>query len=132
MGASKKRSRILVLNDDPDLVEALAAVLEEQDYEVHRRGTRDVRDVMHVKPDIVLIDCPPGAKNEVLKFVQQCRLRREIEHIPILLGVTSRKLLEPDLLRERAIEVLVRPFSIDELLASVSHLLDASKANQSS
>jgi len=127
MATSKNKGRILILDDDPDLVEALSGVLEEQGFEVHRRGTRSVGDVVAVDPELVMIDCPPGAKGEVLKFVQQMRLRREIQHVPIVLGVTSQRLLEPAILRERAIHVLVRPFSIDELLAAVSHLLEAGR-----
>jgi DNA-binding response OmpR family regulator len=87
MIATKKKASVLILDDDPDLVEAIAGVLDAEGVEVRRRATRSVRDVVALKPDLVMIDCPPGAKAEVLKFVQQMRLRRDIAHIPILLGV---------------------------------------------
>ena len=132
MATGKEKKRVLILDDDPDLIEALAGILADEGLEVHRRATRSVADVMALKPDLVMIDCPPGAKAEVLKFVQQMRLNREIAGIPILLGLTSTKLIEPDLLRERSIEVLVRPFSIEELVSSVSHLLDVRQSKKSS
>ena len=132
MSASKKKPCVLILDDDPDLIEAIAGVLEDEGLEVHRRATRTVHDVVALKPDLLMVDCPPGAKAEVLKFVQQIRLRRDVAHIPILLGVTTARLLEPKLLRERNIDVLIRPFTLDDLIASVNHLLDASKLGRPS
>ncbi len=70
-------AKILVLNDDPDLVHALGAVLEDAGYEVHVRQTRTLDDVIATKPDLVHIDCPPGATKELLNFVQRLRLDKE-------------------------------------------------------
>ena len=122
--AAAKKKRVLILDDDPDLVEAIAGVLEDEGLEIHRRAMRSMHDVVALRPDLLMIDCPPGAKAEVLKFVQQIRLRREIAQIPILLGVTTTRLLQPEVLRERSVDVLIRPFSIEQLLASVNNLLD--------
>ena len=114
---------LLVLNDDPDLVEAMKDVLVEEKYRVETRATRDVADVENVMPDLLLVDCPPGGDGAVLTFIQRLRLKKSTAHIPIILGISTLKNLEPNILRDRRIQVLVRPFELDELINSVSEQL---------
>lgn len=123
----KTHAKILVLNDDPDVVEALGAALGEEGYAVELRAQHDIDDVIAVAPDVILIDCPPGAMKSILNFVQRLRLNRATASIPLLIGVTSVKLLEPDTLRNQMIHILVRPFELDDLLETVRELVALGK-----
>jgi two-component system, chemotaxis family, chemotaxis protein CheY len=117
------KPKILVLNDDPDLVEAMKAVLMDEGYDVESRVNRSVEDVEEVMPQLVLIDCPPDGFNMVLTFMQRLRLNKKTAPIPILLGISSLKHVEPAVLRDQRIQVLVRPFELDDLINCVSELL---------
>ncbi len=51
-------TRILIIDDDPDIVESLTMVLEAHDYEVqHLNTTRDlVEHVTKAAPDLIVLD----------------------------------------------------------------------------
>jgi CheY-like chemotaxis protein len=112
----ERKYKILVLDDDPDIIAALTEVLEGEGYDVECRATRSPADVRAVMPDVLMIDCPPGDEKEVLNFLQLVRLRRETAKIPIILGSSSMRHIEPEMLLDQGIHVLLRPFDVDKLL----------------
>jgi CheY-like chemotaxis protein len=120
-----KKNRLLILNDDPDIVEAMTAVLEDAGYEVAGSGHRLLDEVIKFGPDVLLIDIPPNEEKEGLNFIQRVRLEPKTASVPVLLGTTSLKHLEPALLRDKMIYTLVRPFEVAELLKAVEDLLAA-------
>jgi DNA-binding response OmpR family regulator len=117
------RAKILCLDDDPDIIMALTEVLEGEGYDVECRATRDPADVRAVLPDLLMIDCPPGHEREVLNFLQLVRLRRETAKIPVILGTSSMRHIEPAMLLDEGIHVLLRPFDIDKFLRLVREIL---------
>lgn len=120
---TKKKHRILVLNDDPDIIMALTEVLEGEGYEVECRAQRSPEDVLAVMPDVLMIDCPPADEKPVLNFIQLVRLRRETAKVPIILGSSSMRHLEPEMLLDQGIHVLLRPFDIDKFLRLVKEIV---------
>jgi DNA-binding response OmpR family regulator len=50
--------KILIIDDDPDIVEAMKMVLEAQDFEVHSalNGTEGLSKVKQVHPDLIILD----------------------------------------------------------------------------
>ncbi len=50
--------KILVIDDDPDIVEAMRMVLEAQNFEVHSaiNGTEGLHKVKEVNPDLIILD----------------------------------------------------------------------------
>ena len=50
--------KILIIDDDPDIVEAMRMVLEAQDFEVHSaiNGTEGLSKVKQVRPDLIILD----------------------------------------------------------------------------
>lgn len=125
--STTKSAKVLVLDDDPDLVQAIGEVLRGEGHEVITRVARSVDDVVSIKPDLVHVDCPPTASNEVLNFVQRLRMNRDVASIPIIIGASSLKDFEPEKLREQMIHVLLRPFEIDDLVSTVEELIDAGR-----
>lgn len=120
MAAKKK---LLIVNDDPDLVLAMKTVLEDAGYEVVASAHRFLDEVVRVRPDLLLVDVPPYEEKEGVNFIQLVRLHKDVSALPILLGTTSLKHLEPELLRDKMIFVLVRPFEVPELLKAIDELL---------
>jgi len=50
--------KILIVDDDPDIVEAMRMVLEVQNFEVHSaiNGTEGLRKVKEINPDLTILD----------------------------------------------------------------------------
>ena len=50
--------KILIIDDDPDIVEAMKMVLEAQDFEVHSalNGTLGLSKLKEIRPDLVILD----------------------------------------------------------------------------
>lgn len=50
--------QILVIEDDPDMVEVVRMVLETQGFTVHsaRNGTEGLRKVKEIQPDLIILD----------------------------------------------------------------------------
>jgi len=53
-----KMNKILIVYDDPDIVEAMRLVLESQNFEVHNaiNGTECLRKVKEINPDLTILD----------------------------------------------------------------------------
>ena len=54
----KTMKKILIVDDDPDIVEAMRMVLEVQNFEVHSamNGTEGLRKVKEINPDLTILD----------------------------------------------------------------------------
>ena len=91
---SAKR-KLLILNDDPDLVEMMMSILIDAGYDTKASVVRDLELVIHEEPHAVLLDCPPGEEKEILGFAQKMRLTPKIAKVPILIGTSSMRHIEP-------------------------------------
>lgn len=120
------KRKLIILNDDADLVEMMVTVLTEAGFEVASSITRDLAAVVSAAPDVILLDCPPGEEKEIVNFSQRLRLTANVAHVPILLGTSSLRHLEPALLRDKLIMVLIRPYGVDELLQAIETLINES------
>ena len=123
-------ARITVVNDNPEFLELMSEVLESERYETTTvdGGRPDVLDLVRSsRPDLLIIDLRLG--NEGLHgwgLVQQIREEQALEGLPILLNSADLQALhevEPVLEGRRPIEVLAKPFGIDELTATIDRLL---------
>lgn len=114
---------ILVVEDEPQLVRLIRAILESADYQVHvlPDGERAVEYVALDPPDMVLLDLMlPGE----MDGYNVCRRIRGFSMVPVIM-LTARaaeadKLLGFD---AGADDYIVKPFSARELLARVRAVL---------
>jgi DNA-binding response OmpR family regulator len=121
--ASTRMNRILVVEDNPDLAEALERNLTLDGYEVERatRAAHAMPLVTSFSPDLVILDLglPDRDGYTVLK-----ELRDRSNPTPVL--ILSARNLEADKLqgfRLGADDYVTKPFSVMELLARISALL---------
>lgn len=119
--------RILLVEDDRHLLEAVADVLEDEQFEVDkadngRDGLLMARQRIY---DLLILDIMlPG--QDGLSIIQQ--VRRQGDFTPALF-LTARDSVEARVkgLKAGADDYLVKPFAIDELLARIHALLRRSK-----
>ena len=81
-------AKILLVDDDPDVVDAMRMVLEWGDYEVATAGdaTEAERQVAVVKPDLILLDIMMPDDTEGFQFIWRLReeMADEVRGTPIV------------------------------------------------
>ncbi|MFP3871192.1 MAG: response regulator transcription factor [Syntrophobacteria bacterium] len=120
-----QKKRILIVDDEPDLVGTLQMNLELEDFEclVAHDGNRGFERAQHEKPDLIILDLMlPG-----MDGYKMCRLLKFDERykkIPIIM-LTARVQSEDRRLGEEtgADHYMTKPFSMDELVARIKDLL---------
>jgi DNA-binding response OmpR family regulator len=118
--------RILLVDDTSQILETLEDVLNTQGYEVTTCDlSADAWELAReLRPDLILLDVNmPGMSGwEVLEVL---RLAPETRRIPVIVSSADFPALQQreSFLRAKGIEVLYRPFDIDELWAVVDRVI---------
>ncbi|HYU86689.1 MAG TPA: response regulator transcription factor [Kribbellaceae bacterium] len=116
-------AHLLVVDDEPNIVELLSASLRFAGYDVSTaaNGTEALKKAKEVNPDLVVLDVMmPGLDG----FDVVRRLRAEDRHVPVLF-LTARDAIEDKVkgLQTGGDDYVTKPFSLDELVARVRALL---------
>jgi len=77
--------RILIIDDEPDIVTFLSAVLEENGYTATsaKDGVEGLESLRKAKPDLVLLDLMMPKKSGITMF-QELRKDPELSEIPVV------------------------------------------------
>jgi two-component system OmpR family response regulator len=116
-------AHLLVVDDEPNIVELLSASLRFAGYDVSTAasGTEALKKAREVDPDLVVLDVMmPGLDG----FDVVRRLRADDRHVPVLF-LTARDAVEDKVkgLHTGGDDYVTKPFSLDELVARVRALL---------
>ena len=85
----ERRAKILLIDDDPDFVEATKVVLESRPYEIITAlgGEEGLKKAREEKPDLVLLDViMPGING--FQVCQQLKKDLQLSQIPVIM-ITS-------------------------------------------
>lgn len=114
---------ILIVEDEPDLYEKLAVILEGENYtvEIARNGDEAIDRIWNENHDLIILDVMLPRKDG-LQVLQE--IRQEGINTPVLM-LTAKGDVEDKVrgLNSGADDYLPKPFSIFELLARVKALL---------
>ena len=122
-------SKILIVDDDPDFVEATRIVLEGAGYEVVSAadGDESLQVIRAEKPDLVVLDVIMSSILDGLNVTQQLQEDPEHKDIPIVMVTsianTDYAALFPTDEYVHISAFLTKPVPPDRLLAQVSRLL---------
>ncbi len=115
-------SKVLVVEDEPVLLETLEYNLTRQGYQVYTAsdGPAAVQVARQERPDLILLDVMlPG-----LDGFEVCRILRQEMNVPILMLTARAEEIDKVVgLEVGADDYLTKPFSMRELLARVKALL---------
>jgi len=80
-------AKILIIDDDIDLVEAMRLTLEAADFEVidAQEGVKGLEKVKSEQPDLVILDVMMGTQDEGFHVAYQIRNQAETADIPVIM-----------------------------------------------
>ena len=115
------KKKILIVDDEDDILHFLELVLREKGYEVATAsgGHEALTKAQVDRPDLVLLDImmPQMDGWEVLKLL---RVDEETAHIPVaMLSARTEAKDRVQGLQEGAIDYICKPFSLQELLGKI-------------
>jgi two-component system, OmpR family, KDP operon response regulator KdpE len=111
-------SRVLVVDDEPQITRVLRTVLTSQGYEVRTaaEGESALTEFRQWSPELVITDLVMPH----MDGIQLCRRIREVSNVPIIvLSVKGEERSKVDALDSGADDYVTKPFGIDELMARV-------------
>jgi two-component system KDP operon response regulator KdpE len=112
------KSRVLVVDDEPQITRVLRTVLSSQGYQVKTaaEGEAALSSFTEFRPELVITDLYMPH----MDGVELCRRIRAISNVPIIvLSVKGEEKTKVEALDSGADDYVTKPFGIDELLARV-------------
>jgi len=81
------RHKILIIDDDIDLVEAMRLTLENEGYEVvdAQDGKKGLEKIAREKPDLILLDVMMETQDEGFHIAYQIRNNPQMSDLPIIM-----------------------------------------------
>jgi CheY-like chemotaxis protein len=81
------QGRILIIDDDPDITEAMTVVLENKGYEVARAqdGTEGMERLKEGRPDLIILDVMMRTSQEGFELARELKHDAQYKEIPILM-----------------------------------------------
>ena len=79
--------RILIIDDDPDITEAMTVVLENHGYEVRSApdGSVGMQRLEEARPDVIVLDVMMRTSQEGFELARELKHNQTYKDIPILL-----------------------------------------------
>lgn len=116
---------ILVVDDDPDILDALQFTLEDAGYAVvtSLKGdyAENLRDGNGGLPDLIILDVLLSGKDGRL-ICRKLKSQDETRHIPIIM-ISAHPGARESVKEVGADDFLAKPFDVDALLARIAHHL---------
>lgn len=119
---------ILVVDDDPDVLESVQLLLEDEGYTVtiSEKGeyAENLRDSNGGLPDLIILDVLLSGKDGRI-ICRHLKSRSETQHIPIIM-ISAHPTAAASVREVGADDFVPKPFDIDDLLNAVErHLREA-------
>ena len=84
---AKKRAKVLIVDDDPDIVEVMKTVLEAEGFDTDQAGSgkQCLAKVAQSKPDLIILDVMMDTTTDGFHVAYDLRKNPQTESIPILM-----------------------------------------------
>lgn len=123
MCMQSKQKKIFIVDDEPDILEFLQVILEEEGYMVVMAVKSDFLENLHNGglPHLILLDMLLSGKDG-REIVKHLKSQEETKHIPVIM-FSAHPSAEETALSAGADDFLAKPFDIDVLLAKITRFL---------
>ena len=120
--------RLLVLDDEPDLLYLYQLILEPEGYLVHLApsGFEQATDIEHFQPDLLILDYHLNLRHQSAEpLLRQLKAYPPTSALPVILCTADAYALSDleDFLRAHRVGVILKPFAIAALVELVRHML---------
>jgi len=124
--------KILIIDDDPDIAEAMKVVLESKKYQVviAKSGGEGLKKVGQEKPSLIILDVMMETGDKGFDVARTLKNDKDHKHIPILMLTAVKEKSGLDFKKEAGDEAWLpvddyvdKPLKPDELIAKVTALL---------
>lgn len=114
------RKKILVVDDEPDILEFLQIILQEEGYEVMTSDKGDFLEQLHNGglPNLIIVDVLLSGKDG-REIVRLLKSQQETKHIPVIM-CSAHPSAEQTAREAGAEDFIAKPFEIDLLLTRVA------------
>lgn len=133
MTERQKKKHILVVNDDPAILELFRDLLVEEGYEVTldkfaRQTGELLESIKDLRPNLVIMDFIIGGEDSGWQLLQATKMDRATKDLPVVVCSAAVKQITElsDHLDSLDVHVVIKPFDIDVLL-KIIHTVWASQ-----
>ncbi len=121
-------NKVLMIDDDPEFVEAISNLLDAKGYDVHSasNGKDGIAKAKAENPDIILLDVMMTTKNEGFNVARELHDDQKLRETPIIIMTGIRREMnlpfgfEPDETWLPVKRVLEKPVKPEVLLTAIS------------
>jgi two-component system alkaline phosphatase synthesis response regulator PhoP len=133
-GEEMAEGKILIIDDDPDITEAMTVVLANRGYEVlsARDGSEGMEQLKQARPDLIILDVMMRTSQEGFELSRELKQNPMYKNIPIIMLTGVKQKTGLDFKAEAGDqawlpveEFLDKPVKPDVLLEKVEDLLSA-------
>lgn len=121
------KTRILVINDTQEILEAFRDILEEEGYEVllYSFAVTAIEDIERIAPDLIILDYIFGGERLGWQILQLLKMHRSTAGIPVVVCTAAIREVRDisGYLTAHDIQLVPKPFDIDDLLNAVKQAL---------
>jgi len=123
-----KKKRILIIDDEPDVITYLSALLEDNGYEITaaKDGNEALAIIRAEKPDAVTLDITMPEKSGV-KFYREVKDDDELKEIPIIVVTGISEDFEKFISTRKQVSppdgYIQKPIDREEMLSTLKKLL---------
>jgi CheY-like chemotaxis protein len=115
------KARILVFDDDEDILEVFRWLLDAEGYEVHAHPAilQDPVDVEQLEPDLVILDLVMGDYKEGLLMLERMKQYPPTASIPVILCTAMLNGIPEGYAFLQNVLLVEKPFDVEEFLELV-------------
>lgn len=126
------KAKILIIDDDPDIVEAMKVILESKNYQVltAKTGEEGLRKVRAESPELVILDVMMETSDKGFDVAREIKWDHKYKHLPILMLTAIKEKTGLDFTKEAGDDHWLpvddycdKPLNPDELVSKVEALL---------
>lgn len=126
------KANILIIDDDPDIVEAMKVVLKSKQYQVAiaKSGQEGLEKTRRNKPDVIILDIMMETGDKGFDVARELKNDKSYKDIPILMLTAIKERTGLDFKKEAGDETWLpvddyveKPLKPDELISKIEALL---------
>lgn len=124
--------KILIIDDDPDIVEAMKVILESRGYQIRvaKTGEEGLKELKRDKPGLIILDVMMETSDKGFEVAREIKWDPQYKDVPILMLTAIKEKTGLDFAKEAGDEHWLpvddycdKPLHPDELISKVEALL---------